>query len=112
MLKGVAKILYVYKSSLKRDVFIEKCGKISIKEISRLAKDRKNGSSGYSEALIIFYNKRTKNPLPLDMLYSRVDNVIQSKKIMKTSNESDTLDHQYAIHESESSDSEQSLYAS
>ena len=71
MLKAVARLLYVYGDSLKDDVFKDKVGRISVKEIIRSAKDRRAGSLGYAEALLLFYNKKMKFPLKLEYLYSR-----------------------------------------
>lgn len=71
MLKAVARLLYVYGDSLKDDVFKDKVGRISVKEVIRSAKDRRAGSLGYAEALLLFYNKKMKFPLKLEYLYSR-----------------------------------------
>ena len=69
MLKAVARLLYVYGDSLKDDVFKDKVGRISVKEVIRSAKDRRAGSLGYAEALLLFYNKKMKFPLKLEYLY-------------------------------------------
>lgn len=55
MLNGVARLVITYGSKLKEDVFKEKLSEISIKEISKTAKDRRAGSLGYAEAMLIFY---------------------------------------------------------
>ena len=67
---GVRQV-YVYGDSLKDDVFKDKVGRISVKEIIRSAKDRRAGSLGYAEALLLYYNKKMKSPLKLEYLYSR-----------------------------------------
>ena len=54
----------------KDDIFKEKLGRISIKELSRTAKDRRSGSLGFAEAILIGYNKKCRNPLPWDKLYT------------------------------------------
>ena len=47
---------------------------ISIKELTKTAKERKAGSLGFAEAMLIFYNKRLKNPLSWNELYEiRID---------------------------------------
>ena len=70
MLNGVAKLVDAYGDSLKDDVFKEKLSKISVKEISRAAKDRKAGALGYAEALLLYYNARkTNNLLQWEQLY-------------------------------------------
>lgn len=48
MLNGVGKLVDAYGDSLKDDVFKEKLSKVSVKEISRVAKDRKAGAMGYA----------------------------------------------------------------
>ena len=61
MMNGVARLIYAYGSEIE-EVFKEKLGVISIKEISKVAKERRAGSLGYAEAMLIFYSKRMKNP--------------------------------------------------
>ncbi len=70
MMNGVARLIYCYGDELKDDIFKEKLGCISIKEISRTARDRRAGSLGYSEALLLAYNKKTQKPLRFEHLYS------------------------------------------
>ena len=72
MLSGVAHLIYAYRDQLKEDVFKDKLGKVSIKEISRTAKDRRRGSLGYSEAMLLVYNSRkgAGSTLPYEKLYS------------------------------------------
>lgn len=76
MLNGVAKLVNAYDDSLKDTLFKERLSRISIKEVSRTAKDRRAGSLGFAEALLIFYNKKSHNPLKWETLYSH-----KSKKI-------------------------------
>ena len=45
--------------------------RISIKELSRNARDRKAGSLGFSEAMLLIYNQKTKKTLRFEQLYSR-----------------------------------------
>lgn len=61
MLRGIARLIVTYGDDLKDDRFQERVGAFSAKEISKTAKERKAGSLGYSEALLIAYNRRTKN---------------------------------------------------
>ena len=49
MLWGVAKVIYAYKDKLDDDRFKEKLGVISVRELSRTAKERRAGSLGYEE---------------------------------------------------------------
>ena len=79
IMNGIARLLYAYQDNIKDDVFKAKLGEISIKEISKTAKERRAGSLGYAEAMLIFYNKKMKNALPWNNLYN---NKIDSKKAM------------------------------
>lgn len=71
MLKGVAKLLVAYGEELDLNVFKEKLGRCSIKEISRSASERANGSLGYAEAMLNIYNKRLRCPLQVSKLYNK-----------------------------------------
>lgn len=70
MLNGIARLIATYGERLIDDTFIERCGKMSIKEIARTARERRSGSLGFSETLLILYNKRTRNPLSFEDLYT------------------------------------------
>lgn len=70
ILNGVVRLLYAFGPTLKDDVFREKLGTISIKEITKLAKERRAGSLGYAEAMLIYYNKNKKKGLQWSVLYS------------------------------------------
>ena len=74
MLNAVCKLVVVYKEQLNDEVFKEKVGNYSIKQISRVAKDRRQGHMGYAEAMVIFYNgkkKTTAGKLFINKLYAR-----------------------------------------
>ena len=66
----VTPIGYAKQDAKKDDVFKEKLGRISIKELARTAKDRRSGSLGFAEAILIYYNKKSRNPLTWDKLYT------------------------------------------
>jgi len=71
MLNGVARLVNNYGNDLKDEIFKEKLGRLSVKEIGRTARDRRNGSLGYSEAMLNIYNsKMQKNTLAITRLYS------------------------------------------
>lgn len=70
MLNGVARLISAYGDEIKDDVFRDKVGHFSAKEISRIAKDRRAGSLGFSEAMLIAYNKKMRNPLKWTTLYA------------------------------------------
>ncbi|MCC8173178.1 MAG: hypothetical protein LIO65_01930 [Odoribacter sp.] len=68
ILSGVSHLAAAFDCDLKDEYFKEKLGRVSIKEISRTAKERRNGSLGYAEAMLIEYNKRMKLPLKMSKL--------------------------------------------
>ena len=70
MLLGLAKLINAFDDTIKDEIFKEKLGEISIKEISKVAKERRAGSLGYAEAMLIFYNKKCKNGLQWNRLYA------------------------------------------
>jgi hypothetical protein len=70
IMNGMARFLFAFGDAVKEDVFKEKLGIISIKEISKTAKERRAGSLGYAEAMLIHYNKRSKNTLQWNALYN------------------------------------------
>lgn len=75
MLKGIAHLIVAFGDVLKDDVFKEKVGTFSSREIGRIAKERKVGSFGYAEAMLIAYNKKMKAPLKWSKLYMAKSNV-------------------------------------
>ncbi len=70
IMNGIVRLLYAFGSSIKDEVFRDKLGTVSIKEVSKLAKERRAGSLGYAEAMLYFYNKNKKNTLQWSLLYS------------------------------------------
>lgn len=60
-LRGTAHLIVAYEDSLKDDMFVEKVGRFSPREISRIAKERKAGSLGYAEAMLTLYNKKSSS---------------------------------------------------
>ena len=72
------------------DVFIDRLGRISAKEITRMAKERRNGSLGYAETMLQIYNKRAKHRLDYSNLYdSRTKRYMQLLDESEASEESD-----------------------
>lgn len=61
MMNGTARLINAYGDQLKDDVFKEKLGRVSVKEISRTAKERRAGSLGFAETMLIFYNKKARS---------------------------------------------------
>lgn len=70
MMNGVARLIHCFGDDMKDVLFAEKLGRISIKELSRTARDRRAGSLGYSEAMLLAYNKKSQKPLRFEQLYS------------------------------------------
>ena len=83
----LARFLYAFDDKINETAFKEKLGSISVKDLAKTAKERRAGSLGYAEAMLIFYNKRLKNPLPWEGLYT---NKIGKKKKPLIPDESDT----------------------
>lgn len=71
MLRGTAKLVDTFGDNLRDDIFKEKVGSFSAKEIARTAKDRKAGYLGFAEAILLAYNKKMKTPLRWSDLYGR-----------------------------------------
>lgn len=74
MMKAIAKIIVVYKDLLDDDIFKEKLGAVSVKQLTRNAKDRRSGSMGFAEAMILEYNGKKKtmaSRLTINKLYAK-----------------------------------------
>lgn len=75
ILNAIAKIIATYGTSLNDEVFKEKLGSVSVKQIIRMAKERRPGSLGVAETMVIIYNGKKKSPafrLSLQKLYSHI----------------------------------------
>ncbi len=59
ILRGITRLIAAYEDGLKDDMFVEKVGRFSPREIGRIAKERKAGSMGYAEAMLTLYNKKS-----------------------------------------------------
>jgi len=70
ILMGIARLIVAFGDTLKDETFKEKLGCVSIRELMRSAKERNNGSMGYAEAMLSFYNRRMKPGLPWGKLYA------------------------------------------
>lgn len=71
MLKGIALLVNAYGDELRNDIFKDKLGSLSAKEIIRLAKERRSGSMGYAEAMLTEYNKKMKYGLSWVKLHEK-----------------------------------------
>lgn len=71
ILKAVALMVDAYEDELRDDVFKQKVGEKSIKEIIRLSKERRSGTMGYAEVLLNEYNRKMKKPLDWLTLHTK-----------------------------------------
>lgn len=95
MLKGLAKLIVCYGDNLKGDLFQERLSRVSAKEITRQAKERRNGSLGFAEVLLQCYNKRTKHPLRWGKLYNgKVDGDFEEVEDENTEDDAPTAEEE------------------
>jgi len=74
ILNAVTRLIVVYGDSLNDEIFKEKLGAASVKYLLRTAKERRPGSMGVAEVMVLEYNGKTKsnsNRLFINKLYSR-----------------------------------------
>ena len=71
MLNGIARLVHTFGDALKDENFKEKVGEMSVKLLSRTAKEWRPGSMGYAEAMLIAYNRKCKYPLKWTRLYEK-----------------------------------------
>ncbi|MEA5050671.1 MAG: DUF6551 family protein [Oscillospiraceae bacterium] len=70
-LNGVARLVNTYGDKLKDELFKERVGATSVKQLTRNAKERRPGSMGFAEAMLVAYNRKCKYPLVWNKLYER-----------------------------------------
>lgn len=99
MLNGTAKLINAYGDSLKDTLFKERLSRVSIKEVTRAAKDRRAGSLGFAEALLIYYNKKSHNPLKWETLYSHKSGKTSEDKSTEAKDEQSESYEQYSFSE-------------
>lgn len=94
IMKAVAKLVVVYKDALNDDLFKEKLGAISIKQLTRTAKERRAGCMSYAEVMVLEYNGKKKSnaaKLPLNALfakdYSGLDNIGDNDEFYEVNDE-------------------------
>ena len=73
IMKGIAKLIGTYGDSLREDIFKEHVGRCTVKMIIRNAKERRPGTMGFAEAMLIAYNAKNKYRLPMTKLYGNND---------------------------------------
>jgi len=70
-LNGVARLVCAFGDLLRDELFKERIGLISVKQLARTAKERRPGSLGYAEAMLVVYNRKCKYPLQWNKLYEK-----------------------------------------
>lgn len=70
-LRGVCRLVVTYGDTMRDDLFKEKVGRYSSKEIGRQARERQSGSFGYALAMLDAYNWKMKQGLPPSQLYKK-----------------------------------------
>ena len=61
ILNAIAKLVVTYRARLDEDIFKEKVGALSVKQLVRNAKDCRAGSLGFCEAMLNAYNGKKKS---------------------------------------------------
>ncbi len=87
MMNGVARLVYAFGDELKDEIFKEKLSEVSIKEICRTAKERRVGSLGYAEVMLIYYSKKMKNAPSWKKLYENKKNKPAEVKPIESSDD-------------------------
>jgi len=81
ILNAVTRLIAVYGDTLNDEVFKEKLGAASVKQLVRAAKERRPGSMGVAEVMLLEYNGKKKsnsNRLFINQLYSREYSVFKT----------------------------------
>ena len=74
MLGAISKMIVTYQDALDEEIFKERLGEVSVKQLIRTAKERRGGSIGVAEAMVITYNGKKKSDiykLPMAKLYTK-----------------------------------------
>ncbi len=83
ILNALAKLITVFGESLNDEIFKEKLSAISVKQLTRTAKERRPGMMGVAEVMILEYNGRKKsssnNRLLMRNLYEKPKPVKQQE---------------------------------
>lgn len=61
ILVAVSRLVATYGDDLDDSTFVNKLGAVSIKTLARTAKERRAGSMGFAEAMVLVYNGKRKN---------------------------------------------------
>lgn len=74
VMAATAKLLVTYQDVLDEEIFKERLGEMSVKQLLRIAKERRGGCMGVAEAMVITYNGKKKSDaykLPMAKLYTK-----------------------------------------
>lgn len=91
ILKGIAKVLYTFDLEINDDVFVDKLGVVSVKEIIRNARDRKGGMMGYAEAILLTYNKKMHYGIALERLYAKFPKQKKRQEVRESGNSQEVV---------------------
>ena len=94
MLRGVCRLIIAFGDEMRDDQFKEKVGRFSAKEIGRQAKDRRAGSLGYAEAMLLAYNWKMKNRLRWGKLFNKKGKTADEYEMMDSEYDSDNDDQE------------------
>ena len=95
VLKGIARMVYAYGDVLREDIFKDRIGLLSVKQLTRTAKERRPGALGFAEAMVIQYNKRCKYRLSIQRLYSKnLDDYIEEDQEPVEDDEGEVFDEE------------------
>lgn len=89
MLRGVCRMVIAYGESMRDDVFKEKVGRYSSKEISRQARELHSGSLGFALVMLDAYNWKMKHGLSRSQLYKKDRKETTECEVADTGYESD-----------------------
>ncbi len=95
ILKATAKLISVYGPDFDDAIFIEKVGAVPVKYIIRRAKERRPGSLGVAEAMILEYNGKKKNSvfrLQMNKLYANESDDSSSSEDLEGEDDNDDLE--------------------
>lgn len=82
MLRGVCRLVVAFGDEMRDDLFKEKVGRYSAKELARQAKDRRAGSLGFAEAMLLAYNYKMKHRLRWGKLYNKKGKAAEEMELM------------------------------
>ena len=88
-------MVYAYGDVLRDDVFKDRIVLLSVKQLTRTAKERRSGALGYSEAMVIQYNKRCRYRLPIQKLYYKnLDDYIEEEQEPQEDDDDEAYDEE------------------